>query len=85
MGTIDKLIIKLKSSPNDLKYSDFKKIMEHFGYVEYNKGKTSGSRVIFYRKSDNDKIGGDRPHGNGSVSVGWIRRVVKHLKEKGDI
>ena len=85
MGKTDKLIEKMKSIPNDLRYTDFKKILESLGYVENNKGKTSGSRVIFYRASDNDKIGGDKPHGNGSVSQGWIKRVVKHLLDKGDI
>lgn len=85
MGRNDKLTQKIKNIPKDLKYSDLKKFLESLGYMESNKGKTSGSRVIFFRATDNDKIGGDKPHGNGPVSVGWLKRVVKHLEEKGDL
>ncbi|MCF7924390.1 MAG: type II toxin-antitoxin system HicA family toxin [Candidatus Izimaplasma sp.] len=85
MSKTDKLIEKLLTIPNDLRYNEFKRILESLGYEEYNKGKTSGSRVTFYRTSDSDKISGDRPHGNKPVSIGWIKRVVKHLKNKGDI
>lgn len=85
MGKQDKLIEKLKTIPNDMRYSDFKTLLESLGYLEDNKGSSSGSRVMFLRTSDGSKIGGDRPHGNKPVAQGFIKRVVKYLQDKGDI
>ena len=43
----EKLINKLKSKPNDFTYSEMKTLLSYLGFIEYNKGKISGSRVIF--------------------------------------
>ncbi len=85
MGKTDKLKDKLLNIPNDLKYSELKTILESFGFFEDTKGKTSGSRVMFIRNSDKSKISGHKPHGNDSVSVGWIKNIIKYLEDKGDI
>ena len=47
MSKVENLIVKLCSTPTpaDFRYSDVKKIMAYFGYVESNEGATSGSRV----------------------------------------
>lgn len=43
---LDKLC--MKPTPADFRFSDLRKIMTYFGYLESNKGATSGSRVKFY-------------------------------------
>ena len=50
MAKIDTLLDKLctKPTPADFRFSDLRKIMTYFGYLESNKGATSGSRVKFY-------------------------------------
>ena len=47
MARIDTLLDKLcmKPTPADFRFSDLRKIMAYFGYLESNKGATSGSRV----------------------------------------
>lgn len=81
----DKLRDRLLAIPNDLKYSELKTILESFGYFEDTKGKTSGSRVMFINNSDSTKISGHKPHGNDAVSIGWLKSIVKFLKDKGEI
>ena len=48
MSQIEKLIERLKSKPKDFTYDELKRLLNDYGFVENNKGKTSGSRVRFY-------------------------------------
>ena len=50
MSRIEKDIERLKSKPKDFTYEELKRILNHFGFIEDNKGKTSGSRVVFINK-----------------------------------
>lgn len=45
MSRINKEIERIKQKPKDFTYEEAKKLLNKFGYYEYNKGKTSGSRV----------------------------------------
>lgn len=47
MARIDALLDKLrmKPTPADFRFADLRKVMAYFGYLESNKGATSGSRV----------------------------------------
>lgn len=57
--------------------------MGKMGFQEYNKGKTSGSRVKFYRKSDQRIIMLHKPHSGDIVDRGAVEDVVKKLTEWG--
>ena len=63
MGKIDTLLDKLcaKPTPANFRYADLRTVMAHFGYVESNKGATSGSRVKFYH-----------PETKAALSRQWI-------------
>ena len=47
MSTKEKLIIRFKKQPKDFTWDELVRLFGHFGFVVCNKGKTSGSRVIF--------------------------------------
>ncbi|MDD4820574.1 MAG: hypothetical protein PHD21_07055 [Flavobacteriales bacterium] len=53
MSKKEKLIERLLNIPADLDYSELKNILKYVGYLEDNKGKTSGSRIRFYNKESN--------------------------------
>ena len=53
MSQVDKLYDRLMSKPSDFTYDEAKKLLSAYNFKEYNKGKTSGSRVNFI--IDNDK------------------------------
>jgi len=47
MSTKDKLIVRFKRQPTDFTWDELVRLFNCFGFDIYNKGKTSGSRVIF--------------------------------------
>ena len=72
-------------TPADFRYSDLKKIMNHFGYVESTKGATSGSRVKFYHPETKAVILLHKPHPGDIMVKGAVESVVAFLKEHGNI
>ena len=66
-------------------YSDLKKIMASFGYVESNKGATSGSRVRFYNKETGASMMLHKPHPGDEMVKGAVESVVTFLREHGHI
>ena len=47
MSKKDKLLKRLKSKPSDFTYDELKTLLNYLGFVENNKGKTSGSAVKY--------------------------------------
>ena len=47
MGQIEKAKDRLRSLPKDYTYAEAGYLLKHMGFTEYQKGKTSGSRVMF--------------------------------------
>ena len=81
----DKLIKRLKSVPADFTFSELETLLGWLNYKRHNKGSTSGSRVLFYRESDNSKISLHKPHPGDIMSRAAVRDVIKKLEESGDI
>ena len=50
MGTKEKLIERFKALPSDFTFDELEKFLKCFGYEKSNKGKTSGSRVVYKNK-----------------------------------
>ncbi len=48
MGQKEKLIRRLKSKPRDFTFQEAETLLGYLTYQRFNKGKTSGSRVLFY-------------------------------------
>ena len=69
MGTKEKLIERFKNQPKDFTFDEMEKLLFIFGYVKSDKGKTSGSRVIY-------KNGNKRP---------IMKQVLNDLTEAGFI
>ncbi|MGI6227383.1 MAG: type II toxin-antitoxin system HicA family toxin [Peptococcales bacterium] len=84
-NSIEKLKQRLLSKPKDFTYKEASRLLNHFSYVEKNKGKTSGSRVVFYRESDKDVILLHKPHPGDEMDRGSVVALLNHLKEKGDL
>ena len=59
--------------------------MKHFEYYELNKGRTSGSRVSFYRSRDKSKLNGHKPHGSSPVKQSFLKQIQEYLISKGDL
>lgn len=83
MSRKEKLIKKLKLKPKDFTYDEAKQILNMFGFIEHNKGKTSGSKVVFIDKN-NKKIELHKPHPKNILKPYQINIIIKVLKEDED-
>lgn len=81
----EKRIARLLSCPADFTFAEATSLLEGFGFKKYNKGSTSGSRVMFYRREDGRKILLHKPHPGDIMSQAAVRDVIRVLKESGDI
>ena len=81
MSKIEKLVKRLNSCPADFTYEEGKKILNYYGFEEDNKGKTSGSRVLFYRKMDHRKIMLHKPHPGNVMKKYATRQLSEYVKE----
>ncbi len=82
MSKKDKLIEKLKSKPKDFTYDELKTLLNYLGFYEYNKGKTSGSRVKFLNAND-VKIVLHKPHPSNILKPYQIKDAIEILEKGG--
>ena len=85
MSKLEKAIVRLKSIPRDYTYSEAKYILGQLGFAESNKGKTSGSRVKFYRASDGRIILLHKPHPSEIMSVASVKDLAEYLEGIGEL
>ncbi len=85
MSKIEKAKERIISRPNDYTYSEARYLLSQLGFEEFNKGKTSGSRVKFYRASDKRIILLHKPHPGDNMSIGAIKDLAARLEEMGEI
>lgn len=85
MSKIDKAKDRLFSRSKDYTYSEAKALLSQLGFEEFNKGRTSGSRVKFYRADDQRIILLHKPHPGDVMSIGAIKYLAAQLEEMGEI
>jgi hypothetical protein len=82
VGKIEKLIHRFKNNPKDFSYVELRKLLLHFGYEEIKTGKTSGSRVAFYKPDNQHIIRLYKPHPKPVLKAYQIQMLIKELTEK---
>lgn len=78
MSKKEKLVARLLSCPKDFSYSEAKTLLQFFGFMENNKGRTSGSRVEFVK--DNYSILLHKPHPTGELKSYQVKQLITELK-----
>lgn len=81
MSTIEKLRKHLFSKPKDFTYDEAKRLLEFYGFTEKNKGKTSGSRVVFMRESDKKTFYLHKPHPQNTLKAYVIKEMIDFINE----
>lgn len=84
MGTKEKLIERFKNQPKDFTFDEMEKLLFIFGYVKSDKGKTSGSRVI-YNSWNKRPIMLHKPHPGNIIKSYAMKQVLNDLTEAGFI
>ena len=85
MSKLEKAKERIRSKPKDYTYNEAKYLLSQLGFKEYNKGKTSGSRVKFYRKEDQKVILLHKPHPGNIMSVGAAVDLADFLFDLGEL
>ena len=76
---------RLLSVPSDYTFTEAKALLYRLGFELRNKGKTSGSRVLFYRSNDSMKILLHKPHPGDEMSQAAVRQLKQQLLDSGDL
>lgn len=84
MGTKEKLIERFKRLPNDFTFDELERLLTNFGYTRFNKGKTSGSRII-YKDSYGHPIMIHKPHPGNIIKGYAMKQIYDELKDKNYI
>jgi len=80
MSKKEKLLQRLTSKPKDFTYNEAKSILNNLGFIEDNKGKTSGSRVVFVNEYG-EKVEMHKPHPGNILKTYQINKLINILKE----
>ena len=79
MSRIEKIITKLNNNSGNLTFDEIVSLLEHFGYHVDNKGRTSGSRIRFY-KAGAQAIIMHKPHPRKTLLSYKIKDIRAKLK-----
>lgn len=79
MSKDEKALLRLLSKPKDYHYNEAKHLLLRLGFIESNKGKTSGSRVEFCK--DDKTVLLHRPHPNGELKSYQVKQLIDTLKQ----
>ena len=82
MGQKEKLLEKLKSKPRDFTFEEAERLLGYLSYSRSNKGKTSGSRVMF-TSEQHPPILLHKPHPRKELLEYQVKALLDTLKQEG--
>lgn len=82
MGQKEKLTNSLKSNPKDFTFDEAETLLGYFSYSRSNKGKTSGSRVIFV-SPQHAPVMLHKPHPRKELLSYQVKQLVNILEQEG--
>ncbi|MCL2074077.1 MAG: type II toxin-antitoxin system HicA family toxin [Marinilabiliaceae bacterium] len=83
MSTKEKLLERFKRQPTDFTWQELVRLFKFFGFSMNNKGKTSGSRVIF--EKENKCYFVHKPHPSNIINKCIMKQVLNYLKNNNFI
>ncbi len=81
MGKKEKLQARLKANPKDFTFEEAETLLGYLGYQRCNKGKTSGSRVMF--TNGRQKIILHKPHPRKELLAYQVKQLKEGLEQEG--
>ena len=82
MGQKEKLIQRLKTKPKNFTFDETETLLKYLGYSRTNKGKTSGSRVMFV-SDEHETILLHKPHPQKELKSYQIKQLIEILEQEG--
>lgn len=85
MSRFEKAKERILQRPSDYTYTEAKYLLGKMRFEENNKGKTSGSRVCFFREEDKKVVMLHKPHPGDEMDRGAVSALVDYLKSIGEL
>ena len=85
MSRFEKLLQRLQSRPGDFTYDELRTVLQGLGYMEMQRGRTSGSRVAFHNGETQHIIRLHRPHPSNQLKRYQIDELLEELRRIGVI
>ncbi len=82
MGQKEKLIKRLKGKPRDFTFDEAEALLRCFGYQRSDKGRTSGSRVMFYHDQYPPLLL-HKPHPRKELLAYQVKQLIEALEQEG--
>ena len=82
MGQKEKLIERLKAKPKTFTFDDAESLLRYFHYERSNKGRTSGSRIVF-TSDDHPPILMHKPHPRKELLEYQVKQLIEILEQEG--
>lgn len=82
VGQKEKLIKKLQSRPKNFTFDDAEALLRYFSYTRSNKGRTSGSRVMFVSEKY-APILLHKPHPRKELLEYQVKQLIEVLEKEG--
>lgn len=83
MSKLEKAKERIKKVPKDYTFQEARSLLLSLGFMDANKGKTSGSRVRFYREDNGLFINLHKPHPGDIMKEHAVKQLVEFLRENG--
>lgn len=83
MGQKEKLITKLKSNPKTFTFADAESLLGYLSFYRSNKGRTSGSRIMFSSEKYHTIILLHKPHPRKELLEYQVKLLIEQLKQEG--
>lgn len=83
MGKKEKLISHLQDKPKDFTFEEAETLLGYFGYRRSNKGKNSGSLVIFINDQTGSQIILHKPHPRKELLSYQVKQLLDELEQEG--
>jgi hypothetical protein len=83
MSTKDKLIERFKKQPKDFSFEELVRLFGILGFTIDNKGKTSGSRVLFEKGEDSYVV--HKPHPSNIIKGYVMKQILDYLTDNNFI
>ena len=80
MGSYEKLLERFLKLPTDFTWDELSRLLNRHGYYQCNKGKTSGSRVVFEKEDSNISLDLHKPHPKNILKPYQMKDVLDFLK-----
>ena len=80
MSTKEKLIERFKQQPKDFTWEELVRLFGIFGFTINNKGKTSGSRIVFENSDDFHSL--HKPHPSNIIKSYAMKQILDFFIEK---